>query len=135
MTKKDYQVLMHIDKYCDRINDTVIRYGNDYNTFYNDLDYFDSIGMKILQIGELTTNLSDDFRSSNTDIEWHQIKRMRNVYAHEYGKIDYERVWYTINTKIPELSSFCKNSIDEYEQNIEVDEILSLSEPEDDIEM
>lgn len=53
MANPDIQRIQHIKKYCERIAKTIERYGHDYDIFLSDDDYFDSISMKIMQIGEL----------------------------------------------------------------------------------
>lgn len=51
--------------------------------------------MNLLQIGELTGRFSEDFvaRSKELGINWRAIKNMRNMFAHDYGAMDMERVW------------------------------------------
>jgi uncharacterized protein with HEPN domain len=55
MNEDDRETLQAIMVYCDRIHDTVTRYGADYSIFTNDNDYFDSLSMKLFQIGELVS--------------------------------------------------------------------------------
>lgn len=64
-----------------------------------------------MQIGELTNNLSEEFKNNNTDIPWREIRGMRNIVAHEYGHIDYEIVWETLEDGVPVLKEFCKNKL------------------------
>jgi uncharacterized protein with HEPN domain len=64
-----------------------------------------------LQIGELTTYLSDDFKQTYTGIPWKQIKALRNIVAHSYGKIDDESLWETITGDIPKLKDYCSEII------------------------
>nr|WP_309446466.1 HepT-like ribonuclease domain-containing protein [Desulfosporosinus nitroreducens] len=42
---------------------------------------------------------------------WTQIKALRNVVAHNYGKIDDESLWETITSDIPKLKDYCLNII------------------------
>ncbi len=44
-------------------------------------------------IGEAARCVSQPFRDSFTDIPWRAIIALRNVLAHEYGEIRYERLW------------------------------------------
>lgn len=59
--------------------------------------------MPILQIGELSKMLSEDFLNSYTKIPWKMIMRMRDIVAHHYGSLDYEIVWNTSVSDIPKL--------------------------------
>ena len=67
--------------------------GPDYNIFKEDTAYKNAIALCVLQIGELTTKLSQELKESYADIPWIQIKALRNVVAHQYGKIDEESLW------------------------------------------
>lgn len=44
-------------------------------------------------IGEAPKCVSQAFRDSRPDIPWRAIVALRNVLAHEYGEIRYERLW------------------------------------------
>lgn len=44
--------------------------------------------MCILQIGELSGYLSEDFKEIYSDVSWESIKGMGNFMAHRYGNID-----------------------------------------------
>lgn len=38
---------------------------------------------------------------------WNQIKAMRNIVAHNYGSIDAEILWETIENDVPQLKAYC----------------------------
>ena len=111
MNDKDVQILKHIIEYCENIEKSILRYGASLEVFENDIDYFQSISMSILQIGELSINLTEEFKSLHNHIPWNGIRGMRNIFAHKYGKIKKDVVWNIVNDDIPILSSFCKNMI------------------------
>ena len=58
MKPLDISRMKHIIDYCDEINRTVARYGNDYSIFETDPDYQKSVAFSVLQIGELCSGLS-----------------------------------------------------------------------------
>ena len=58
-----------------------------------------------------SNHLSEDFKSTHTDIPWTAIRGMRNIVAHEYGNIDFEIVWETASIEIKELYNFCLSII------------------------
>ena len=62
-----------------------------------------AIAMTIINIGELTTVFPDDFKQTYWQIPWQKIKGLRNIMAHKYEIIDFEDVWETAITNIPEL--------------------------------
>jgi len=44
-------------------------------------------------IGEAARCVSQPFRDAHHEIPWRPIIALRNVLAHEYGEIRYERLW------------------------------------------
>lgn len=104
---RDMNVLKHIISYCDDITNTIQRFGLDYGIFKDDTVYKNAVALCVLQIGELTTKLSQEFKESCAGIPWTQIKALRNVVAHQYGKIDEESLWETITQDIPGLKKYC----------------------------
>lgn len=112
MDSPDIQRIRHISGYCRRIADTVLRYGNNYDIFAADGDYFDSVSMKIMQIGELTGGLSDEFKeATKTQMQWGAIRGMRNLFAHAYAAMDKKVIWDVAVRDIPGLLLFCDSII------------------------
>ena len=107
---KDKSIIEHILIYCDKIQLTVGRFGSEFGIFLNDTDYRDSVSMNMLQIGELAGKLSDEYvQQTKSQIDWRAIKNMRNMFAHDYGSMDIERIWETAIEDIPMLSDYCKD--------------------------
>ena len=108
MQPRDVQRIAHILSYCNDIQATIERFGKDYDIFVSDTDYHDVSAFRILQIGELAGNLSEELRNATSDeMNWQQIKAMRNIVAHHYGKIELDIVWDVIINDIPALQSLC----------------------------
>lgn len=108
MDSPDIQRIKHIREYCARIAATVARYGKDYDTFSSDGDYFDSVSMKVMQIGELVGGLSEEFREhTKTQMQWGAIRGMRNFFAHTYAAMDKKVIWDVASLDIPGLLQFC----------------------------
>lgn len=108
MLPPDYQRIEHIYDYCCEIEKTIHRYGQSFVIFDADPDYQRSISFCILQIGELSSGLTDSFKKETaTRIQWGPIKGMRNLVAHSYGSMDRNVIWETIVTDIPVLKNFC----------------------------
>ena len=112
MLPPDMQRLEHIRDYCDEIQKTIRRYGNSFDIFDADADYQRSVSFCILQIGELSGGLSDEYRKATADrIQWGPIKGMRNLVAHSYGSMSRDIVWETAVTDIPVLRTFCEEQL------------------------
>jgi uncharacterized protein with HEPN domain len=105
--KRNADVLRRIINYCNEISETIKRFGEDYTIFVQDSVYKNATALCVLQIGELTTNLTDDFKQTFTGMPWVQIKALRNIVAHNYGQIDDEILWETITSDIPNLKKYC----------------------------
>lgn len=108
MLQPDLQRLEHIRDYCDEVQKTILRYGASFDAFDHDADYQRSVSFCILQIGELSGGLSQEFRQETADrIQWGPIKGMRNLVAHSYGSMSRDVIWETAVTDIPVLRDFC----------------------------
>jgi uncharacterized protein with HEPN domain len=108
MKDNDFQRIKRIQGYCKDIDDTIIRFGNDFAIFSKDTDYQNSISMSIMQIGELSNGLSEEFKDKTREhVQWGPIKAMRNMFAHGYASMDIEVIWETATKDIPVLSKFC----------------------------
>ena len=112
MLSPDLQRIKHIRDYCTEIEKTVTRYGRAFAIFDSDPDYQRSVSFSILQIGELSGGLSQEYRQATADrVQWGPIKGMRNVVAHNYGSMSREIIWETATTDIPALKRFCEEQL------------------------
>jgi uncharacterized protein with HEPN domain len=105
---KDNGIMNRIIEHIENICNAQKRFGNDYTIFVSDKDYFNSVCMSLLQIGELAHHLTTEFTAAHTDIPWKNLIGLRNVVVHGYGQLDMETVWSTVTCDIPELYRKCK---------------------------
>ena len=112
---RNISILEHIISYCEQIEQTVDRFGNDHSVFAADPIYRNAAALCILQIGELVGKLSDDFRDAHPAVPWRQIKAMRNIVAHSYGSVDPDVTWEIISEDIPTLKKYCATIISNQE--------------------
>ena len=54
-------------------------------------------------IGEAARMLSDEFKSSHSEVQWRNISGMRNFLVHEYFNVDEETIFEVLHTEIPHL--------------------------------
>ena len=112
MLSPDLQRIKHIRDYCTEIEKSVTRYGRAFAIFDSDPDYQRSVSFSILQIGELSGGLSQEYRQATADrVQWGPIKGMRNLVAHNYGSMSREIIWETATTDIPALKRFCEEQL------------------------
>lgn len=108
---RDLYLIQKILKYCDDILEAHTFFKKSFDEFQNNSVYRNSIALCLLQIGELSIKLSDDFKEENDNIPWRAIKGMRNIVAHEYGHVDVEILWKTSDVSVEQLRDFCKKII------------------------
>ena len=102
---RDAQILAHILEYCNRIEKTLSRFGREFDVFLDDQDYMDSVSMNLLQIGELAGKFSDAYvQKTKPQMDWRAIKNMRNMFAHDYGSMDKDRIWQTATVSCMSIS-------------------------------
>lgn len=108
---RDQGILLRMIEHCDRIAEIRKRLGNSFEAFVEDRVFEDAINMNIFQIGELSNQLSDDFRKSVPEIPWHRIYGIRNVIAHAYVIVDKRTIWETVERDIPDLRDRLKRMV------------------------
>jgi uncharacterized protein with HEPN domain len=112
MVKGDLERIRHIRQYCLDIAKTVKRADNSLEVFSEDTDFYNSISMSIMQIGELSGGLSDEFKdATRNEMPWGMIRGMRNHFAHGYATMEKSEIWETATKDIPNLLSFCERII------------------------
>jgi len=111
LSKHDRILLHRIISYCDDIDKTVSLFSASENTIRENSICRNALAMCILQIGELTTHISDEFKSMYTEIPWRDIRGMRNIAAHHYGEFSATYLWQTIIEDIPAFRQFCESSM------------------------
>ena len=57
------------------------------------------------RIGEAAGRLSQSFQTEHPDVPWRAIRGMRNVVAHNYGRVDQAIMWNTLRHDLPRLVS------------------------------
>jgi uncharacterized protein with HEPN domain len=112
--KKNIDILLHIIQYCKEIEEKHNQFERSPQIFKSNSVYRNAVAMCILQIGELTGRLSDDFKTAYNDVPWQNIKGLRNIVAHQYGQIDADILWATSNNRISELQTYCNNILEKY---------------------
>lgn len=74
----------------------------------------DAVVMRLLALGELTTHLSDEFKTENSGkVDWRNLKQLRNVIAHRYGSVQFDAIWDIVQVDIPVIRDFCADSLEQ----------------------
>lgn len=81
-----------------------------------DLDYFIedektnfAVFYALQIIGEATNKIPKEIQDKYNQINWRDIKAMRNIIAHEYFRVDIIVIWDTIQKDLPTLKPIIKD--------------------------
>ncbi len=111
MPKRDAELYLDdIRESCEKIL-TYVR-DVDRETFEQNGMMIDAVVRNIGIIGEAVSQLPNEVRDRFPDVDWYEIKGMRNIVVHEYFGIRVDILWKTIQEDIPEL----KKLLDELDQ-------------------
>ena len=91
---------------CNMVDIYKYTFGVDYSTFSNNPMIIDACLMKLIVIGENVSRISDDYKKSHNEIEWREIKDLRNLIAHNYDAVNYDMIWEIIHEDIPNLKNY-----------------------------
>ncbi len=73
---------------------------------------FDSIIVKLMNIGESAYNISDELKNKFPEADWDGMYKMRNIIAHSYHSIDESIVWDIIKNELPSDKIKIQNILD-----------------------
>jgi uncharacterized protein with HEPN domain len=101
MDDKNIQVAKNIIGYAEKILSYCSELSED--TFLANDMLTEACVFNIIQIGESTCQLSDDFKTKHANIPWRKIRGLRNHIVHDYGGIDHPLIWDIICNDLLEL--------------------------------
>ena len=109
---KDLRILKSTLIYCEDIESALNRFSKNYEVFAHDRVFFHAISMSVMQVGELSNNLSAEFKERNSEyVDWRRLRYIRNLFAHAYSNINMKTVWEFANFFIPIYAVFCRQEI------------------------
>jgi len=104
----DQKSLEDIIENCNMINKHVERLGVTRTTMLTDYTCLDAVSKRIENIGEIVyERLSENFKESHSEIDWHVISGMRHRLVHHYEDIKWNIVVDVTYDEIPKLKEFC----------------------------
>ena len=54
-----------------------------------------------------------EVQKTKPQMDWRAIKNMRNMFAHDYGSMDKDRIWQTATEDVPALKAYCERALTE----------------------
>lgn len=100
-----YYILKHYSELQKELNDI----NDDFNEFVNNLVYQKAIKLDVIQIGEHTTNLSNERKNMIRKEDVRGVIDYRNQVVHGYVTIRNEELWNTIHNDLPKYIEQVKN--------------------------
>jgi uncharacterized protein with HEPN domain len=68
----------------------------------NQEEKYDSVIVKLMNIGESAFNLSEELKNKFENVDWRGMYKMRNIITHSYHSVDENIVWDIIKNELPE---------------------------------
>jgi lincosamide nucleotidyltransferase A/C/D/E len=88
-----------------------------------------AVVMSILNIGELTKHLPQEYKTTHDEIPWKSISGMRDIAAHGYHTMNHKIIWDVVTNYLPDLAKFLQNQLKNPEMTAEnAIEIIKLIE-------
>lgn len=71
----------------------------------------DAVSRRLAIIGEATKQLPESVRTKYPSIPWKQIMGMRDILVHEYGGVQLETVWDTVEKDLGDLEETVRTEL------------------------
>jgi len=115
MTEKKDEKL-YLDDILLSIN-KIIKYINkiDETSFKKNEMMIDAVIRNLAIIGEASSKISRNFKSSNDEIPWQRMTGLRNILIHEYFGVDIDIIWKIVSENIPETKSLIEKVLNSLE--------------------
>jgi uncharacterized protein with HEPN domain len=100
MPKRDDILLLKDISECGR---NIMEYtsGINYENFISNKMMVDAVIRNLEVIGEASNILGEEIKATQSEVEWKEMIRFRNLLIHFYFGVDYEIVWNVIQNLLP----------------------------------
>jgi uncharacterized protein with HEPN domain len=95
--------LLDILRSAEAIQSYIKGYSRD--DFLQDLKTQDAVLRRLLVIGEAAAHLTAETEARFAELPFRKMAGMRNRLVHDYGQVDFEIVWDTVNSHLPHVVS------------------------------
>ena len=89
-----YDRIVRIQKYMQNIS---------MDSFINNEEKREAIERNFEIMGEAASRISEEFKKKYFEVNWKDIKSMRNFLIHDYEEVDMQIMWDTIQNDLPIL--------------------------------
>ena len=88
-----------------------IRAAKEKDSFLRDEIAQSAVAYCISVMGEGAKRLSPEFQKSHPEVNWSDVAKMRDLLVHAYHRVDWNVVWETVTTSIPETLRVIENLV------------------------
>ena len=110
--ERDINVIKDIINYCYEIKEARELFGDSFEALADNKHYQNDVSMCILQIGELSSRLTENFKEQYDGVSWRDIKGMRNIAAHDYKHMILKLLWEVISKDVIDLCEYCEKILE-----------------------
>ncbi|MCA1785491.1 MAG: DUF86 domain-containing protein [Desulfobacteraceae bacterium] len=98
----------------------IIRYTENmtFEQFQKDQKTVDAVLQQLMIIGEAASHVPDGAVIKSSDIDWKQIRGIRNVIVHEYFRVSKQIVWNTVKEDLPFIIEPLKKLLSSEDQDM-----------------
>ena len=115
----NHLILQKMEKHCKEILEYLDKYDYSFKEFENNHEFRNALSMAMFATQELSNHLTSEFlESTESEIKWHSLQGMRNLFGHEYDEMDSEIIFNTAINDIPVLLKFLEKEISQYKNII-----------------
>ena len=65
----------------------------------------DGVLRRLETLADAAGHLSAELRQRHPEVDWRRLTDFRNILAHAYTRLDYERIWRSITEDLPALQA------------------------------
>lgn len=109
MKSKDRIIIQKIITYIDDVEKYISEI--DAKDFLDDKKTIMACAFTVMQIGEISKEITEETQTKYENVPWKSMKGMRNKIVHEYENVDLSVLWATIKESLPELKDELKEII------------------------
>lgn len=80
--------------------------GREFQEFQKDQAFQDSVLRRIEIIGEAVKHLPSEMRKVYADVPWKKVAGIRDIFIHEYYRVDLKLAWEVATIEAPKLKRY-----------------------------
>lgn len=101
--RRDINLIQKMIDYCNEVEKAMEIFGRTFEDYCNQSTFQLACSACIIQLGESINRMTDEFKARHDEIDWYNIKTLRNLNTHEYENLRLKVMWAILTQKIPKL--------------------------------